>query len=105
MYEDALRENPQMSGIHLRLGAAYRRNGQLEEAISAYLRGIDVEPGNVSLYNNLSSAYGAAGQLEEALEACRKALEIDPENTRARENWAALKRFSEEGEKVDLTEP
>ncbi len=103
-YEEALRGNFSMSGIHLRLGAAYRRSGQLEEAISAYVRGIDVETENISLYNNLTSAYGAVGQLEEARQICRRALEIDPENTRAMDNWAALKRFSEKGEKADLTE-
>ncbi len=50
------------------------------EAQSAYLRAIDIQPGNASAHFNLALALQQAGQLEEAVSHYHSTLEIDSEH-------------------------
>jgi len=81
-YEEALRLQPGLQGVHAGLAGAYRSLGKLDAAIAAYERGLEVEDDSLALYRNLASAYAAAGRLAEAIQACRRALEIDPGDAR-----------------------
>lgn len=60
-----------------RLGNAWQNNQDLEQAISCYLKAIEIDPLMESFYQNLMQLYAANNQRTEALatfQRCRKAL-------------------------------
>jgi len=76
------------------LGAAYKEQGNLEEAIASYNTAITINPGYAEAHNNLGAAYKEQGNLEEAIDAFQSALEINPEYAEAHNNLGAV--FSEQ---------
>jgi superkiller protein 3 len=73
---------------HYNLGVALKAKGQLEEAIEAYRKAIQLDPNYANAYSNLGSALYDKGQLEEAIEAYRKAIQLDPNYADAYGNLA-----------------
>lgn len=64
----------------LRLAAQAHRAGRLDEAITSYLRLLNVRPYHAELHNNLGVALRAAGKLEASIAHHRLALAADPGN-------------------------
>ena len=64
--------------IHNNLGLVYARLNRLDEAITQYLRAIELNPNNKKAYNNLGSAYYSMGKIREAIESYEKLVSIDP---------------------------
>jgi tetratricopeptide (TPR) repeat protein len=62
------------------LGAAYEQLKQPKEAIAAYQRAVDQEPGEPRMLNALAQALLNDNQLDEALKQYRALDEADPEN-------------------------
>lgn len=68
---------------HLGLGEAHLRLNQIEEALAAYRRAVEIDPQNRKAWNNLGSAFWRAGRFEEAIDAHHQALRIDPNDAAA----------------------
>ncbi len=49
-----------------------------EEAIECYRKAIEIDPNNISMYNQLGLSLHAQGKDEEAIECYHKAMKIDP---------------------------
>jgi tetratricopeptide (TPR) repeat protein len=64
----------------LRLAAQAHRAGRLDEAISSYLRLLNVRPYHAELHNNLGVALRLAGKLEASVAHHRLSLAADPRN-------------------------
>jgi Flp pilus assembly protein TadD len=64
----------------LRLAGQALRAGRLEEAISSYLKLVQLKPYHAELHNSLGTALREAGKLEAAVEHHRLSLAADPEN-------------------------
>lgn len=75
--------------LQANLGNARRATGDLEGAILAMRRAVELEPGNALSRANLGAALSEAGYLGEAIAACRAALAADPGNAPARSNLAS----------------
>lgn len=65
------------------LGAAYEQIKQPKEAIAAYQRAADMEPGDAHTRESLAHALLSDNQLDEALKQYRELSESDPENSSA----------------------
>ncbi len=61
------------------LGAAYTEAGDLEQAITALKKAIELNPHVVGSYYNLAIIYNRLGRNDEAKELLKKIQEINPD--------------------------
>ena len=64
----------------MNLGQIYQDLGQLDQALSATLKSIELKPDNPDAHMNLGGIYKELGQLDQALSATLKSLELKPDN-------------------------
>ena len=64
---------------HNNLGAAYDKEGRMDDAIREFRTAIQKNPNYASPYNNLGAAYDKEGRTEDALDAYRAARQINPD--------------------------
>jgi tetratricopeptide (TPR) repeat protein len=74
--------------IHLNLGNAFGRLGQLQEARACFERAVFILPEFAEAHNNLGDVWLELGQFNEALLSCRRALLIRPQFAEAHQNLA-----------------
>ena len=71
VYRDYRDYQPYLPAVYNNLGRAYGAAGAYEEAERAYLRGVEIYPGEGVLLNNLAGVYRARGEVGRALELYR----------------------------------
>ncbi|MEO5657699.1 MAG: tetratricopeptide repeat protein [Nitrospiria bacterium] len=86
----AERWDPLLPRLHFNLGIVLTRLKLPDEAIAAYGRAIERDPGDVKSWANLGRLYEGRGDLERAATAYRAALALDPGATRVREGLERL---------------
>ena len=67
-----------MASKYLREGLKNHEEGRIGEAITAYQKAIESDPGFSIAYNNLGNAYADLNQYDKAIDAYLKAIERDP---------------------------
>ena len=72
-----LKQYPSNLVIWNLLGASATEIGQLDHAVSAFLRVIEINPNHAQAYNNLGTAYFRKEELNLAIEAYKKAISIN----------------------------
>jgi len=72
------------------LGASAIQTGQFDEAVTAFLKVIELKPDYEQAYNNLGIAYTSKEQLEHAFNAFKNALRINPNYVDALNNFGQL---------------
>ena len=79
--------------------------GQIEMAIEAYSRVIELNPNNPNAYNNRGVAYSAKGDFDRTIEDYTKAIELNPNYAVAYNNRGGVYYLKEEYESaiVDFT--
>ena len=75
--------NDRTPKMEFALGAAYDQLKQPKEAIAAYRRAANMDPGNVQTLDALAQILLNNNQLDDALKQYKELLEADPENTEA----------------------
>ena len=65
------------------LGLVAQAETKLQEAIDFYLKGIEVDDKQASLWNALGNAYEQNDQLSQARQAYQTTLQLDPVNKKA----------------------
>ena len=60
--------------------------GQTDRAIEAYSYAIELNPNNVSAYNNRGVAYGKKGKVDRAIEDLNTAIKLNPDYAKAYNN-------------------
>ncbi len=58
--------------------------GKYSEAISQYVKALEINPGDTKIHYNIGTAFQATDDFEHAEKAYKKALELDPANAKAR---------------------
>jgi tetratricopeptide (TPR) repeat protein len=72
--------NDRSPKMEFALGAAYDQLKQPKDAIAAYQRAADMDPGDAATLDSLAQALQNDNQLDEALKQFRQLAEADPEN-------------------------
>jgi Tfp pilus assembly protein PilF len=67
---------------------AHHKAGRFPEAIAAYQRFLEIQPGNVEIRSNLGAALSHEGRYAEAIDQYRQALAVDATRTAVRVNLA-----------------
>ena len=75
---------------HYNLGLAYYQSGQIEKAIAAYQKAIQLEPNFADAYGGLGIIYWRSGNLDDAIRHCQKAIKIAPENIEFHKNLTRI---------------
>src|SRR5262249_18469613 len=60
------------------IGVILLATGHPDEAIAAWRRALEIQPGNSAAWNNLGNGFKETGQIDEAVASFRKAIEIEP---------------------------
>ena len=68
------------------LGAACQKLGRNQDAINAFTKVIETNPGHPDGYNNLGTALKQKGNLKEAISAYEKAITLEPDHAEAYNN-------------------
>ncbi len=74
------------------LGSLYDQQKQTKDAIAAYKRAADLEPGDLQTIDALAQALYNDDQLDEALKQYKELAEADPENSEALVHIAEIER-------------
>ena len=74
-------ENDRTAKMELALGAAYDQLKRPKDAIAAYQRANDMEPGDAHTIDSLAAALLADEQLDQALKQYKELAQADPENS------------------------
>ena len=86
LWRKTLQQNPNASLAHNNLGFVLERKGEVDKAISHYLRAIELDPNLDKAYSNLGFVFASRGQLGEAVKYYRQLLRIRPEAANAQIN-------------------
>ena len=89
---EAVPVNDRSPKMEVALGAAYDQMKQSKNAIAAYQRAADMDPGDAHTLDALGQALLADNQLDEALKQFKLLAESDPENTEALVHIAEIQR-------------
>ena len=68
------------------LGASHKDLAQLDEAIKAFKKAIELNPFDADGHNNIGVAFQEQGNLEKAIEAFKKAISLNPNQAEAHYN-------------------
>lgn len=82
------------SALHASLGETLLHLNRHEEALTHYLRAIEIFPGAIGLQSALGQALARMGRFDEAAERYRAILQREPDNVRARHMLAACRGAS-----------
>ena len=89
LWEDVIKKSPFKVRPHINLGLAYYEKGRIDDAISTYLRAIDIQPDAEALYN-LGTAYDKKGRIDDAISAYLRAIQMQPNFAQAHNNLGIL---------------
>jgi tetratricopeptide (TPR) repeat protein len=75
-------ERPDDAAVQFQLGNVYYDLGQLDKAVAAYRKALDIDDQLLGAWVNLGSAHDELGNVPRSLSAYEKALELDPDDPR-----------------------
>ncbi len=90
IYLDLTRKHPKEAAFFDNLAACYKNEGNLDDAMLAYKKALDLQPTNTRIMFNLALLSINKGNAEMAKSLLRKAVEIDPKYDKARAKLAEL---------------
>ncbi|MGO8758827.1 MAG: tetratricopeptide repeat protein [Terracidiphilus sp.] len=89
---EAVPEDGRTPKMEFTLGALYDQLKQPKDAIAAYRRAVDLEPGDLQTMDALAQALLNNDQLDEALKQYKAISEADPENAEALDHVGEIER-------------
>jgi predicted O-linked N-acetylglucosamine transferase (SPINDLY family) len=77
---------PDSAKTYFETGNAFKKQGQLSEAIESYQQALKLKPDYVEALNNLANVFYEQGKLAEAIQSYQRALHLKPEYALAHSN-------------------
>lgn len=90
LLQTLVKNYPDLSGPHTNLGLLYYREQKMDDAETAFLKAIEINPGSSVSYNHLGIINRGRGKFKEAEDFYLKALEADGEYALAHLNIGIL---------------
>jgi tetratricopeptide (TPR) repeat protein len=90
LWEYVISKEPVSSIAHNNLGAAYDKQGRLEDAVREYMMATQINPMYASPHNNLGTVYEKLGRTEDAIKEYMRALQIKPDYAEVHYNMGKL---------------
>lgn len=90
MFSEILGSDPRNPEVHLRIGAALERQGDLAAALKHLLSAAALEPSNAEVHARLGALYRRRAEPERALWSFLRALQCDPGAIEPHQNLAEL---------------
>ena len=72
------------------LGIAYARSGRHAEALAAFARSLEIDPGNAMTFENIGAVHLDAGRLGDAKQAFERAIASNPESSQGHAGLAMV---------------
>jgi hypothetical protein len=85
-FKQAIRNEPDDSGLYYNLGVSYIRLGNHNEAIKAFRQTLRIKPNDAEALLNLGYSYGELSQDKKAIEAYKEAIKFKPDFVEAHYN-------------------
>ena len=86
--DEAELSDADLSQLHENLGGAYRRLGQLEQALQSFRRSVAFNPTNASAHNNVGDIHYKLGNCDDAIYEFTQATRLAPSAADAKSNLA-----------------
>lgn len=86
LLEDRVAANPQDASSLTRLANLYFDTNQLDKAIDAYKKVLEIDPRNANIWTDLGVMYLRNGKPQDAIASFDKAIAIDPRHEQSRFN-------------------
>lgn len=102
LLEDMLAVHPDNAQVWNEVGAVYLRHGKHAEAITHFLKAIEIDPQSSAAYTNLGGAYLQTHQLPKAVATFRLALMRDPSAFLAQVSMIRALRLMERFEEAQI---
>jgi cytochrome c-type biogenesis protein CcmH/NrfG len=93
LLQDTVKKNPRDNRAWIQLGNMLMDSARFPEAIDAYQKALELDPGNVDVRVDMGTCYRNAGQPQKAVEAYKKALAINPNHLNAYRNLGVVSAF------------
>jgi tetratricopeptide (TPR) repeat protein len=90
LWSDTIEKNPLSWMAHNNLGAVLADEGRLEEALSHYLKALQLNSTHPEIHNNLGNALAKLGKLRQAETHYLQALQTNPDYVKAHNNLGNL---------------
>ncbi|MDF1615312.1 OmpA family protein [Desulfurivibrio dismutans] len=102
LLDEAVAACPQDARIHYEKGYGEERLRRYDQALSYYLRAVELDPDFARAFFGLGDVYVVLGNLGPAIQAYEAGLALDPDHVRARSSLelAQIKYRSERGEQI-----
>ena len=84
-----------------KLGKIYMAQNDLDNALSCFVKAIEINPSDPDLYNNLGAIYAQKNMHNEAVKEIKKALKIQPDNVTFLENIVKIYFIQEKFEETE----
>jgi tetratricopeptide (TPR) repeat protein len=78
LFTELTRVSPMVPGGYYNLGNAFAEEGRHLEAVTAYQRTVQIDPGHHRAFFNMGNSFRNLGRYRDAVDAYNEALRIDP---------------------------
>ena len=75
LLQRAVAAAPHLAFLHANLGLAYRYTGQAQNAVNSYMRAIELDPRDISVFLSLGNLLGECGKLNEAAQVFERVIQ------------------------------
>jgi tetratricopeptide (TPR) repeat protein len=83
LWRTAIRDNPVSWAAHNNLGNTLFRHGNITEAVSCFMRAIELKPDLAEAHTSLGVALASSGQIDQAIARFKEAIRVSPEYAEA----------------------
>ena len=88
--QQQLQDHPDDAKLWHKLGLIHYRNGWAHEALNAYVKALNLDPGLFLAWADLGALHARLGELDEAENDFKKAITIEPEHPTAYVYWGEM---------------